>query len=280
MSSDINLSAPAAGNESGGASPFDSIMLLDHNGEERWSARNLQVLMGYDRWERFAEVVERAIETINAAGLDGLDHIRGAAKVMESGRWGHRQVKDYRLTRFGAYHVALAGDGRKPEVATAKSYFAVKTREAELASTVPAVPDSPEAHLALAQNYLAAATELVATKKELAIAAPKAGKWDQFCNSDGLIDMNVAAHAVADLTGGLGRTKFMELLRSDDVHFLQKQNQRLPYQEHERASRAHVKLVEAPNGKWVEQTFFTPRGLDWLVDRLGGNYLPLPLPAA
>jgi DNA-damage-inducible protein D len=251
-------------------------MLLDHNGQERWSARDLQLLMGYDRWEFFDKVVQRAMETVNASGLDALDHFRGATKVIKGGRWGQQQVKDYRLTRFGAYHVALAGDGRKPEVAEAKTYFAVRTREAELATAAPAVPDSPEAHLALARNYLAAATELVATKKELAIAAPKAGKWDRFCNSDGLIDMNVAARAVADLTGGLGRTKFMELLRSDDIHFLQKQNQRLPYQEHERAGRAHVRLVEAPNGKWVEQTFFTPRGLDWLVDRLGGNYLPLP----
>ncbi|MFD5875720.1 phage antirepressor KilAC domain-containing protein [Streptomyces sp. NPDC060322] len=276
MSSDTNLIAPGAGNESGGASPFDSIMLLDHNGEERWSARDLQVLMGYEEWRKFDDTVTRAAAAIEASGMDALDHIVGAAKVMNSGRWGRQQVKDYRLTRFGAYHVALAGDGRKPEVAMAKTYFAVRTREAELAAPAPTVPDSPEAHLALAQNYLAAATELVATKKELAIAAPKAGKWDQFCNSDGLIDMNVAAHALSDLTGGLGRTKFMEMLRSDDIHFLQKQNQRLPYQEHERAGRAHVRLVEAPNGKWVEQTFFTPRGLDWLVDRLGGNYLPLP----
>ncbi|MGV9988599.1 phage antirepressor KilAC domain-containing protein [Streptomyces olivaceus] len=270
----LNPNVPLPPFNSGGSSPFDKIMLLDHNGEERWSARDLQQLMGYDRWEFFDKVVQRATETVNASGLDALDHFRGATKVIKGGRWGSQQVKDYRLTRFGAYHAALAGDGRKPEVAAAKTYFAVKTREAELA--VPAVPDSPEAHLALAQNYLAAATELVAAKKELAIAAPKAGKWDRFCNSDGLIDMNTAAHALTDLTGGLGRTKFMEMLRRDDIRFLQKQNQRLPYQGHEGAGRAVVKFVEAPNGQWVEQTFFTPRGLDWLVDRLGGNYLPLP----
>ncbi|MER5913859.1 phage antirepressor KilAC domain-containing protein [Streptomyces sp. NPDC001982] len=152
----------------------------------------------------------------------------------------------------------------------------MKTREAELATTIT-VPDTPEAHLALAQSYFAAATELVATKRELAIAAPKAGKWDRFCDSDNLIDMNAAALAVADLTGNLGRTKFMEMLRRDDIHFLQKQNQRLPYHEHQQAGRARVKLVETPNGKWVEQTFFTPRGLDWLADSLGANYLPLPV---
>ncbi|MBO0917549.1 phage antirepressor KilAC domain-containing protein [Streptomyces laculatispora] len=255
-------------------SPFDGIMLLDHNGEERWSARDLQILMGYERWERFDDVVVRAKETISAAGLDPLDHFRGAAKTIAGGRWGKQSVVDYRLTRFGAYHVTLAGDGRKPEVAAAKTYFAVKTREAELATAAPAVPDSPEAHLALAQNYLAAATELVATKKELAVAAPKAGKWEAFCNSDGLIDMGTAAKALRSATGGLGRTKFMDRLREDDLHFLQVQNPRLPYEAHIKAGRAEVKMVEARH-QWVEQTFLTPRGLDWLADKLAvGSALP------
>lgn len=36
------------------------------------------------------------------------------------------------MTRYGAYHVALSGDPRKPEVAAAIRYFVVKTREAEI----------------------------------------------------------------------------------------------------------------------------------------------------
>ncbi|QRV28785.1 phage antirepressor KilAC domain-containing protein [Streptomyces californicus] len=245
-------------------------MLLDHRGEERWSARDLQQLMGYDEWRKFDDTISRAAATIEAAGMDPLDHIVGAAKVMETGRWGRTKVRDYRLTRFGAYHVTLAGDGRKPEVAAAKTYFAVKTREAELA----AKPDvgSPEGVLALAEQYVAAAKELVATKKELAVAAPKAGKWDAFCDSDGLIDMGTAAKALTDVTGGLGRTKFMNRLRESDLRFLQVQNPRIPYEVHIQAGRAQVKMVQA-GYQWVEQTFLTPKGLDWLVDRLGGTAL-------
>ncbi len=265
--------APVPSGDSGGSSPFDRIMLLDHNGQERWSARDLQQLMGYERWERFDEVVQRAKDAVEASGLDPLDHFRGAAKVITGGRWGKQKVNDYRLTRFGAYHVALAGDSRKPEVAAAKTYFAVKTREAELAT--PAVPDSPEGHLALAQSYLAAAQELVTTKKELAVAKPKAGKWDAFCNSDGLIDMGAAAKALTKITGGLGRTKFMDRLREDDLRFLQVQNPRIPYEVHIQKGRAEVKFVQA-GCKMVEQTFFTPKGMDWLADKLGigGSALP------
>lgn len=186
-----NVSLPGVG--SGGPSPFDRIMLLDHDGQERWSARDLQQLMGYEQWRQFDETVNRAKQAVDASGLDSRDHFVGARKVITGGRWGRQEVADYRLTRFGAYHVALAGDGRKPEVAAAKTYFAVKAREAELA--VPAVPDTPEAHLALAQSYLAAATELVTTRKELAVAKPKANKWDRFMNSEGLIGMT----AIADM---------------------------------------------------------------------------------
>lgn len=256
------------GDNTQGASPFDKIMLLDHNGQERWSARDLQQLMGYEQWRQFDDVVQRAKTAINSSGLDERDHFAGARKVITgTGRWGKQPVADYRLTRFGAYHVTLAGDSRKPEVAAAKTYFAVKTREAELAQAPAPDVSSPEGILALAQQYVVAAQELVATKKELAIAAPKAGKWDAFCDSDGVIDMNAAAKALTDVTGGLGRTKFMELLRSEEIHFLQIQNRRLPYENHIKAGRAEVKLVQA-GYQWVEQTFFTAKGLDWLADKL------------
>jgi DNA-damage-inducible protein D len=240
-------------------------MLHDINGEERWSARDLQTLMGYERWERFEDVITRAKETVEASGLDPLDHFRGAAKLIPGGRWGKQNVTDYRLTRFGAYHVALAGDGRKPEVAAAKTYFTVQTRKAEVAAqAAPALPQDYEEALV---ELLSKVRENKALAAENKVLAPKAGKWDAFCDADDLIEMGSAAKALREVTGGLGRTKFMDLLRSPEVKFLQTQNPRMPYQEHVTAGRAEVKLVQA-NFKWVDQTFLTPKGLDWLVDKL------------
>ncbi|MEU8454865.1 phage antirepressor KilAC domain-containing protein [Streptomyces griseoaurantiacus] len=248
-------------------------MLLDHKGDECWSARDLQQLMGYERWERFDDVIRRAKQAIAASGMDPLDHFRGAVRSISGGRWGKQSVGDYRLTRFGAYHVALAGDGRKPEVAAAKTYFAIRTREAEVIRPQVMDVSSPEGVLALAERFVEAARELVTTKNQLAIAAPKAGRWDAFCTSDGLIDMGGAAKALREITGGLGRNKFMELLRRDDIRFLQVQNPRIPYEHHVKAGRAEVKLVQA-GYQWVEQTFFTPKGLDWLVTKLGNEERP------
>jgi DNA-damage-inducible protein D len=246
-------------------------MLLDHNGQERWSARDLQILMGYGKWQDFERAIAKAQTAVTNSGMEPHDHFMGARKVINGGRWGRQEVGDYRVTRFGAYQIALNADPAKPEIAMAKTYFAVKTREAELASK----PDvsNPEGVLALAQQYLAAAQELVNTKKELEIAKPKAGKWEALCNSDGLIELGAAAKAFHEATGGLGRTKFMSLLRSEELHFLQVQNPRVPYQEHVQKGRARVKLVPA-GPRTVEQTFLTPKGMDWLADRLGVGTMP------
>jgi DNA-damage-inducible protein D len=242
-------------------------MLLDHNGQERWSARDLQILMGYEQWRQFDDAVQRARQAIDASGMDSRDHIAGARKVITGGRWGKQDVADYRLTRFGAYHVALAGDGRKPEVAAAKTYFAVKTREAELA----AKPDvsSPEGILALAENYVAAARELVMTKKELAVAKPKASKWDQFMNSEGLIGMT----AIADMLNAPVKEMTNWLV---EENIFRKQlsrfgsNQNMPRRMYQTSGHFTIK-IESNGRVSYEVAYATALGADFIFDRWQGR---------
>lgn len=133
-------------------SPFDQIKQTREDGTEFWSARDLMPLLGYDRWENFHTSVCRAMDSSRAQGQEIADHFRGATKVITGGRWGSQSVSDFELTRFACYLVAMNGDPRKPEVAAAQAYFAVKTREAE---TAPA--------LQLPQDYGSALRELAAT---------------------------------------------------------------------------------------------------------------------
>lgn len=116
-------------------SPFDSLRRERPDGSSFWSARDLLPLMGYGRWERFADAIDRAKIAATNSGMDVSSNFRGAAKV--SGSRGPMQ-EDVHLTREAAYLVAMNGDPRKPEIAAAQAYFVVRTRQAELAVPAPA----------------------------------------------------------------------------------------------------------------------------------------------
>ena len=111
---------------------FDALRREDEVGEW-WSARDLQIPLGYVEWRKFEDSVERAMAAASNAGHDVSDHFGGADKMVEIGSGAVRVVADWRLSRFGAYLTALNGDPRKPEVAAAQTYFAVQTRVAEVA---------------------------------------------------------------------------------------------------------------------------------------------------
>lgn len=113
------------------ASPFDSIRKLD-SGREYWQARDLQTLLGYKHWREFADAIERAMIACSNSGQRPNDHFGEAHKMIQAGKGARREVKDYHLTRYGCYLVAMNGDPRRIEISSAQIYFAIKTREAEL----------------------------------------------------------------------------------------------------------------------------------------------------
>lgn len=124
-------------------SPFDRIRHEDEQGEY-WLARELQTVLGYVEWRKFEDAVERAKLAIANVGENSNDHIGSVAKKVSIGSGAERAVKDYHLTRYACYMIAMNGDPRKPEIAAAQTYFAVKTRQAELISQqqvqIPATP--------------------------------------------------------------------------------------------------------------------------------------------
>ena len=117
-------------------STFDLISktVKDDDGHdvEVWYARELQKVLGYSRWENFAEAIGRAIESCKTLNVNVDDHFREVTKMIDLAKGAQRPVQDFMLTRYACYLIAQNGDPKKEEIAFAQSYFAIQTRKAEL----------------------------------------------------------------------------------------------------------------------------------------------------
>ena len=101
---------------------FDSIRHINGYEQEYWSARELQIVLGYDKWERFEWVIERAIESCKNSKQKPQDHFARAGKMVSLGSWAQRELADYELSRYACYLIAQNGDPRKTESAQAQGF--------------------------------------------------------------------------------------------------------------------------------------------------------------
>lgn len=101
-------------------------------GVECWSARELQDLLGYSKWENFEKVIQKAKDACKNASEEVAYHFPDIRKTIPMPKGAEKEIDDILLTRYACYLIAQNGDSRKQEIAFAQNYFAVQTRRAEL----------------------------------------------------------------------------------------------------------------------------------------------------
>src|SRR5258708_17349711 len=135
---------------------FDSIKQINVYGEEYWSARDLSPLLGYAEWRNFETVaIKKAKIACEQASLAVSNHFVDANKGITGGKGSVQQVKDYHLSRFAFYLIAMNGDPRKEEIAAAQVYFAISTRQNELRQLFKEQQERLAARLKVSESYKA-----------------------------------------------------------------------------------------------------------------------------
>jgi DNA-damage-inducible protein D len=103
--------------------PFDELganfeVAGQENGTRFWYARDLMVMLGYESFDTFEKAINRASKaclTLNIPLGDAIDQVQ---RDIDG-----KPCRDYKLSRFGCYLIAINGDVKKPQVAAAQAYF-------------------------------------------------------------------------------------------------------------------------------------------------------------
>src|SRR5690606_39164584 len=98
------------------------------NGQPFWWASHFAEMIGYKGVGSMQKAINRAKQAFISSGIAEDEQIRLCDRVING-----ESVKDYKLSRFACYMIAINGDPKKPEVALAQRYFAEQTRKLEVA---------------------------------------------------------------------------------------------------------------------------------------------------
>ncbi len=145
---------------------FEAIRQIAEDVGEFWYARDLQRVLEYSTWEKFQNVITKAISACNNSGQSSEDHFHHVVKMVQIGSGAERKTTDYMLSRYACYLIIQNADPTKVIVASGQTYFAVQTRKQELADTKAS---EDQKRLYLRQEMKEHNKKLVSTAKQAGV---------------------------------------------------------------------------------------------------------------
>ena len=82
---------------------FEDIKHIDEDGNEYWSARELQRVLEYKNWRNFNRVIDKAIISANISYPNENYWGVEVNTPINSGKGKIEYIKDYKLTRYACY---------------------------------------------------------------------------------------------------------------------------------------------------------------------------------
>ena len=113
-------------------SVFEQIKLIDENGNEYWTARQLAKVLEYSEYRHFVPAIKRAKEACENSGQKSSEHFEDILEMINLAKTAQRQVESVKLSRYACYLIVQNADPSKEVVALGQTYFAVQTRMREI----------------------------------------------------------------------------------------------------------------------------------------------------
>lgn len=172
---------------------FEKAKQISENGLEYWNAREMQIILQYNSWDKFLNVIEKAKDACQNSGHNPDDHFSHMGKMVDIGSGAQRKTTDIRLSRYACYLIIQNADPSKAIVALGQTYFAVQTRRQELSDEYNTLKTEEEKRLFLRNQMKEHNKHLASAAKEAGVVQP--------------LDYAIfQEHGYKGLYGGLGQT--------------------------------------------------------------------------
>ena len=111
---------------------FEDIKHIDEEGNEYWSARELQKALEYNKWQKFEDVIEKAKNACVNSNNNIKNHFTQVGKMINLAKGAKRKIIDYKLSRYACYLIAQNADLRKEVVAYTQTYLACSFKQTKI----------------------------------------------------------------------------------------------------------------------------------------------------